>query len=265
MLGGYLFMALSGANTTLSNEMTSSPSIIEGIAISVIAAMAVIAIAYVTYAVFIAPFMVSNALLVFVTTLSLSIIIESSVSMVFGVNVRSLGVFYSEDSFEWGSVFITPIQILIIISALVSLLASAIIIHLTPVGRQIRALSAHSAAAESLGIYRRQISIFVCILSVAFATLAGILIGYETNLYPTMGTTYTIKAFAALLLGGLGNIWGTIAGSYLLGIVENFSIGIDLGDYSLPAGYKDAFAYAIIVLVLVFKPEGLFGQLQRKA
>ncbi|RIK99786.1 MAG: branched-chain amino acid ABC transporter permease, partial [Proteobacteria bacterium] len=85
-----------------------------------------------------------------------------------------------------------------------------------------------------------------------------VMVGYETNLQPTMGNAYTIKAFAAMILGGLGNIWGTIAGSYILGLVENLSIGLDFGGYSLPAGYKDAFAFVIILLVLLFKPEGIF-------
>jgi branched-chain amino acid transport system permease protein len=88
---------------------------------------------------------------------------------------------------------------------------------------------------------------------------AGVLVGYETNIQPTMGGSYTMKAFAAMILGGLGNVWGTIAGAYILGLVENLSIGLDFGGYSLPAGYKDAFAFAIILVVLLCRPQGLFG------
>ena len=80
-----------------------------------------------------------------------------------------------------------------------------------------------------------------------------------------MGTPYTIKAFAALLLGGLGNFWGTIVGSYALGLIENLSIGLEFGEYSLPAGYKDAFAFMIILVVLIFKPEGIFSKRKRSA
>jgi branched-subunit amino acid ABC-type transport system permease component len=103
------------------------------------------------------------------------------------------------------------------------------------------------------------------VLSTILAGFAGVLVGYETNLQPTMGQTYTIKAFAAMILGGLGNIWGTVAGSYLLGLVENLAIGLDFGGYSLPAGYKDAFAFVIILLVLLFRPTGLFNTASRKA
>ena len=85
------------------------------------------------------------------------------------------------------------------------------------------------------------------------------------SLTPTMGSSYSLKAFAAMILGGLGNIWGTVAGAFILGLVENLSIGLDFGGYSLPAGYKDAFAYAIILCVLLFRPQGLFGTAERRA
>jgi branched-chain amino acid transport system permease protein len=68
-----------------------------------------------------------------------------------------------------------------------------------------------------------------------------------------------------MVLGGLGNIWGTIAGACILGLVENLSIGLDFWGYSLPAGYKDAFAFVIILAVLLFKPQGLFGTRSRVA
>ena len=97
------------------------------------------------------------------------------------------------------------------------------------------------------------------------AGTAGVLIGFDTSLQPTMGTVYTIKAFAAMMLGGLGNIWGAIIGAYLLGLVENISIGLDLGAYSIPAGYRDSFAFLLIVGVLIIRPQGLFGEKVRKS
>jgi branched-chain amino acid transport system permease protein len=68
-----------------------------------------------------------------------------------------------------------------------------------------------------------------------------------------------------MVLGGLGNVWGAVTGAYILGLVENLSIGIEIGGYSLPAGYKDAFAFLIILGVLLVKPSGLFGAPGRRA
>jgi branched-chain amino acid transport system permease protein len=79
------------------------------------------------------------------------------------------------------------------------------------------------------------------------------------------GPVDSLKAFAAMILGGLGNMWGTIGGAFLLGLIENLSIGLDFGEFSLPAGYKDAFAFIIILLVLLVRPQGLFGSRERRA
>jgi branched-subunit amino acid ABC-type transport system permease component len=183
--------------------------------------------------------------------------------MIFDVNVKSLTAGVSITSYEFHGVYITPIQILIIASAIVILSTLGIMVHCTALGRQVRALREHPEAAQSLGVSAKRISYGIFTAGTLLAAYAGILIGYETNLQPTMGNVYTIKAFAAMILGGLGNIWGTIVGSYILGLVENLSIGLDFGAYSLPAGYKDAFAFVIILLVLLLKPEGLFGVKRR--
>jgi branched-subunit amino acid ABC-type transport system permease component len=102
-------------------------------------------------------------------------------------------------------------------------------------------------------------------LSVLLSVYAGIMVGYETNLQPTMGHGYTMKALAAMILGGLGNLWGTIIGCYILGVVENLGIGLDFGEYSLPAGYKDAFAFVVILLVLLVRTQGLMSWRRRLA
>jgi branched-chain amino acid transport system permease protein len=224
-----------------------------------------IILAILTLRVFILPFHKYSFILALVTTLALSTMLESVISMIFGVNVKSLSTGSSISSIEIGSIYITPIQILIIASALVLLSGIAFVIHSTPIGRKIRALSQDSHAAESLGISKKTVSTCVFIVAVFLASYAGILVGYETNMQPTMGTAYTIKAFAAMILGGLGNLWGTIVGSYILGLVENLSIGLDFGGYSIPAGYKDAFAFMIILLVLLIKPEGIFSKKRRRA
>ncbi|MCC6932550.1 MAG: branched-chain amino acid ABC transporter permease [Deltaproteobacteria bacterium] len=215
--------------------------------------------------VFILPFSRYGIVLPFISTLALATILESLISIFFGVNVKSLSTGSFAESIEIGpTYYITPIQIIIFSSAIVFLIILAFFIHHTKFGRAIRSLSENSYAAASLGISSAKVSLYVFGLSAILATYSGILVGYETNIQPTMGNIYTIKAFAVMILGGLGNIWGTIAASFLLGLIENLSIGIDIGNWSLPVGYKDAFAYFVILLVLLFKPEGLFTRAKRK-
>ncbi len=208
---------------------------------------------------FILPFSRYSFFLAFVTTLALSIILESSISMAFGVNVKSLSVGMEITSYEVAGVYITPVQIVIIASALLLLSFLALVIHSTSLGRRVRAVSEFASGAESLGLSSQRAQYICFVVGCVLAAYAGVLVGYETNLQPTMGNAYTIKAFAAMILGGLGNIWGTVLGSYLLGLVENLSIGLDFGSYSIPAGYKDAFAFVIILLVLLIRPQGLFA------
>jgi len=214
---------------------------------------------------FVTPFVSFSPLLPFVTTLALASILEAIVSIAFGVNVRSLSTGDELTSIEFAGVFITPIQIVIIASALAILVFMAVVIHGTGLGRRVRALSENSRASQSLGIQARRINFWVFVVATLLAAYAGVLVGYETNLQPTMGNAYTIKAFAAMILGGLGSIWGTVLGAYILGLVENLAIGLDFGGYSLPAGYKDAFAFLIILCVLLFRPHGLFGSRARSS
>ncbi|MBX7143183.1 MAG: branched-chain amino acid ABC transporter permease [Oligoflexia bacterium] len=214
---------------------------------------------------FVLPFSKYSFFLAFVTTLALSIMLESIVSMQFGVNVKSLTTGFDIESIEFHGVYITPIQILIISSAVLILGAMAFVIHCTSIGRRLRAVAEFQPGAEGLGLSSKRLYYTSFVAGCLLASYAGILVGYETNLQPLMGNTYTIKAFAAMVLGGLGNIWGTVLGSYVLGLVENLSIGLDFGGYSLPAGYKDAFAFVIILCVLLFRPQGLFGTANRRA
>lgn len=214
--------------------------------------------------IFLLPFLRYSFLLSLVSTIALSTMLESIISMTYGVQVKSLPLESYATSFEIGGVFITPLQVIIIASALTLLPLLAFIIHGTSLGRATRALAEDRYAAESFGISYKKISYAIFFISVLLAGYAGVLVGYETNMQPTMGTSYTIKAFAAMTLGGLGNLWGTIAGSYLLGLIENLGIGLEFNGTSIPAGYKDAFAFFVILLVLLFKPSGLFNKSSRK-
>ena len=263
MVGAYLFYLLTVEWSWLAGQNLWASLALAGAA----TVLFVVVFAMVTLRVFVAPFSRFSSLLPFVTTLSLATILESAVAMIFGVNVKTLSRGMEINSIELSlghpeiQVFITPVQLIIIASALVLLVLLALLVHTTPFGRKVRALAEHREAAEGLAINSTLCNYLVFIVGALFAAYAGIMVGYETNLQPTMGGVYTIKAFAAMVLGGLGNIWGTIAGSFILGLVENLSVGL----LDIPAGYKDAFAFIIILLVLLFKPKGLFNTRSREA
>lgn len=251
MVGAYLFLLFS--------DMLGFPLAAAGAATILAGAC----VALFSLRVAITPFREYHSLLTFVSTLALSNALEAVVSIGFGVNVRSLSIGVGYDSIAIGSVYITPIQIGIIVGTLVVLCSLAFILYGTTYGRRIRAVAENQHAAAAVGIEAARVRTTVFVVSTLLAMLAGVATGLETSLQPTMGSSLTVKAFAAMVFGGLGNVWGTIVGSYVLALIENLAIGLDFGSWSIPAGYKDAFAFAMILGIMLFRPEGLFGRKRR--
>jgi branched-chain amino acid transport system permease protein len=121
-------------------------------------------------------------------------------------------------------------------------------------GKAIRAVADGVNLAEISGINSNLIISSVFAIGSALAAASGALIGMDTNLQPTMGFIITVKAFAAVVLGGLGNVWGAVVGAFLIGIVEN------IGVWFIPPVWKDSIAYGILILALFFRPTGIFGK-----
>ena len=84
--------------------------------------------------------------------------------------------------------------------------------------------------------------------------LGGILVGFDTGIEPVMGLNLLLKGVIAAIIGGVGNVYGGVAGAFLLGFVENFGI------WKIAAEWKDAIAFGVLILFLLFKPNGLFGR-----
>jgi branched-subunit amino acid ABC-type transport system permease component len=129
-----------------------------------------------------------------------------------------------------------------------------LLLRYTKLGKAIRAVADGVSLAEISGINSNLVISAVFAISSALAAASGALIGMDTNLQPTMGFIITVKAFAAVVLGGLGNLYGAIAGAFLIGIAEN------LGVWYIQPVWKDSIAYGILILALFFRPSGIFGK-----
>ena len=123
----------------------------------------------------------------------------------------------------------------------------------TRIGKAMRAVSDNRNVAEIVGISSERFYSWSFVVGSFIAGIAGILIGLEQNLEPMMGTGLIIKGFTAAIIGGIGNVYGAILGALILGLAENFGI------WYLPSGYKDAIAFVILFIFLLFRPKGLFG------
>lgn len=234
------------------------------ISIALLCAIGVsLGIAAASYEIFFRPFVDKSPLLPFVTTLALGVLLENIIAICFGVNVQSFNIGFDNTSVQILGAFITPIQITTIVVS-VCLLGSLFLgLGYSTTGRAVRACAEFPQAAESLGIARARLGLISFCAAGALAAVAGILIGFDSSLTPTMGSFYTIKALAAMVLGGLGNIGGTVVGAFLLALIENVSMSFDFFGYSIPGGYKDAFSFLVIFVVLLLKPEGLLNKRKR--
>ena len=192
-----------------------------------------------------------DRLIPLITAVAMSLFLQGLVILLFGAEIKTFKV--HSPSYNILGASVTGMQIIIIITAVVLMLLTHFFIKKTKTGKAIRAVSDSNEVASVVGINVDRTISSVFILGSILAAVAGVLVGMEQNLTPTMGISVGIKAFTAAVVGGIGNIYGAFVGGILIGLAEN------LGIWFIPSGYKDAIAFVILLLMLMFKPNGLFG------
>lgn len=155
----------------------------------------------------------------------------------------------------FGGVSVSTLQIMIVVTSIVLMFILDRWVNTTKMGRAMRATSQDPEAAGLMGIDNNRIIAIAFFVGPALGAVAGIFHGmYYGSVKFDMGFTPGIKSFTAAVLGGIGNIRGAMFGGFLLGILESLAGGF------LSTGYKDVIAFAILILVLVFRPSGLLGE-----
>ncbi|MFC1633125.1 branched-chain amino acid ABC transporter permease [Patescibacteria group bacterium] len=195
----------------------------------------------------------ASSAIMLIASIALLIFLESLILLIFKADIKTIGFINTTTGIELGGALITPLQIIIIVSSLVLLGSLFFFMKKTMLGKALRAVSDNKDVAEIIGISSEKIYSLSFIIGSAIAGTAAILISLEQNLTPFMGTGLIIKGFAAAVIGGLGSVPGAILGAFLLGITENFGI------WYLPSGYKDAIAFVLLIIFLLFRPNGILG------
>lgn len=170
---------------------------------------------------------------------------------------------FPEGSFGTGAFTITYIQTFLILSSFAMMAFLYYIVQRTKTGRAIRAVAESPANAALMGVNVNRTIVTVFILGAAMAGVAGVLHGlFFQSIRATSGFFPGIKAFTAAVLGGIGNIPGAVAGAYFLGLSETVGRellsripGVELGNQ-----WRDVIAFSLLVLVLIFRPRGIFGE-----
>ncbi|CAM4082868.1 branched-chain amino acid ABC transporter permease [Bordetella muralis] len=188
-------------------------------------------------------------------TLGLSLVIANLLLLAFGGEPKSVNVPYSSSTLTLGPINISVVLLFAGLATLAVIVALYLLLNKTEVGRAIKATAENRLGAELIGINTKRIQAIVFGLGMALAVTAGVsLIPLLFASPVTTGALFTLKAFVVTVLGGLGNIGAAIIGGVLLGIVEV------MGASYLDSAYRDAYGLLAFVVVLLVKPEGLFGK-----
>ncbi len=194
----------------------------------------------------------SSSSILLISSVGLLILLESLIQIIFGADVKTIGFLQINTGISIAGAFITPLQIYIIAVSFALFVLLFLFMNKTKIGKAMRAVSDNKDVAEIVGISAERIYSWSFIIGSAIAGIAGVLISLEQNLEPTMGTGLMIKGFAGAIIGGIGSVPGAIVGSLFLGLAENF------GTWYLPTGYKDAIAFLVLFIFLLFRPNGIF-------
>jgi branched-subunit amino acid ABC-type transport system permease component len=195
----------------------------------------------------------ASGLILLIASVALLTLFEALILLFFGADVKTINFIKVEKGLEFFGAIITPLQIVIIFSALILLVLLFVFMKHTKLGKAMRAVSDNKDVAEIVGISSRRIFAWSFVIGSLIAGAAGVLVALEQNLEPTMGTSLMIKGFTGAIIGGVGSVPGAILGAFLLGFAENFGI------WFLPSGYKDAIAFVILFIFLLFRPQGILG------
>jgi branched-chain amino acid transport system permease protein len=192
---------------------------------------------------------------VLITAIGVSLLLESSGQVFFGAEPRTFPTVFPAKDFAFGGLVISSNQLVVIAVALLLVVALQFIVFRTKIGTAMRAVALNPKAAQLVGINNDVVISFTFALGSALAGAGGILYALNyPSIDPLMGVMPGLKAFVAAVLGGIGNIPGAALGGLILGTVETFVGGSQLSTY------KDAIAFGVLILILLFRPAGLLGK-----
>lgn len=193
----------------------------------------------------------ASTMVMLVASLGAFIAIQAVIAMLFSSQFQTIATAGGQGIYELAGGIITKVQLVILIAGGITLSGLALLLNKTALGKAIKAISDDEEVANIVGIDTNRIIGYVFFIGSAIAGLAGILVGFDTGIEPTMGMGLLLKGVIASIIGGVGNIYGGVLGSFLLGFVENFGI------WKISAEWKDAIAFGLLTVFLILRPRGI--------
>jgi branched-chain amino acid transport system permease protein len=195
----------------------------------------------------------------FLATLAVSLIVQNAALTAFGPDPYLLSSPYAYQPLMVAGLMITQQDLVIALVAGLATLLLTVFIKRGRWGLAMRAVARDRQTAALMGINIDRVYILTFVLSAVLAGLAGALVAPKATVDPFIGRMALLKGLSVVILGGLGNIPGAIFGGLVLGVAEALGAGF------VSAAYKDAIGYALMILVLLLRPEGLLGRRMRRA
>lgn len=191
---------------------------------------------------------------VIISTLGASIFLQNTTLAIFGPQARPLEKAFNTPGFEIGGVFMDSQYLVILVVVVIAVTFQYFLFEHTLLGKKLQATAQDRVMARLLGIPVAKMIAITFIYSAMLGGLAGILVGPLAFVSIGMGSVLALKAFSATIIGGFGDVRGAIVGGLLLGIVENF------GAAYISVSYKDAFAFILLFILILIRPQGIFGE-----
>ena len=190
-----------------------------------------------------------------ISAIGASIFLQNAMMLIIKARMQVYPDVISEEFVDFGWVRISYFQIFIILGSVLLMAGLYFFIQKTRTGKAMRAVAEDREGAALMGIDVNRIIVTTFVIGSSLAAAAGVMVGmYYTQINHMMGFVPGIKAFTAAVLGGIGNVPGAMLGGFFLGLAEA------LGVLFMPAEYKDVIAFGLLVLVLVFRPRGILGE-----
>ena len=184
-------------------------------------------------------------------TIGLSIFLQSAAQLIWGESFQGMPYFF-DGVLVIGEVRMPWQRIGIVVVALVALGLSALLLYRTRLGQMIRATAQDAEAAEAFGIPAGRVHTMVFALSAGLAAVGAIMLAPLMSVNPWMGVPYLLKAFAVVILGGLGSFGGAVLAGFLLGLVESFGVAFTASEW------RDVISFGLLIAVIWVRPYGLF-------
>ncbi|MBI3455571.1 MAG: branched-chain amino acid ABC transporter permease [Candidatus Rokubacteria bacterium] len=194
-----------------------------------------------------------------ISSFGLAVALQTGALQIFGPQPALIRTSFAATPVSFLGVHLTLQRLLIPLIAAVLVLVFHLLVRHTWMGLSLRAVSQNPSAASLMGVDVNGVAAVTFAVGSALAAAAGTLIGSVFLMQPTMGSMVVLKAFTVVILGGMGNVYGAVGAGLLLGVTESLTAGFLTNDF------KDVVAFVVVVLVLLFRPVGLFGRSAERA